>query len=61
MITGKQIWAMFRPDGTFLADSDFKNEMDAWKVGLGWPSESEIEDAKKQGYRVVLCTLHEIH
>lgn len=48
----KGAWAMIFPNGAILADSAFKNTADAWKVGLGWPSEEEIERAKKSGHQV---------
>lgn len=34
------------------------NEDDCWRVYLGWPDESEIEDAKARGLRVIPLTIH---
>lgn len=48
-----QSWALIKPDGHILLDSQFETDADAWQIGLGWPREDEIEDAKKRGYRVV--------
>lgn len=45
-------WAFIRPNGQVLADSLFKDEEDAWTIGLGWPGEEEVEQMKKEGYRV---------
>lgn len=50
-------WVIIKPDGDIVLDSDFKSELDAWKVGLGWPSDDEIEQAKKDGYRAVMATV----
>lgn len=55
------VWAFIRPDGNVLADSTFLTEEDVWRIGLGWPSNLEIEEAKRLGYVVrqievyVLC------
>lgn len=43
-----------------LADSMFKNPKQAWSVGLGWPSDQEIEIAKKRGCRVVKVLITEM-
>jgi hypothetical protein len=50
-------WAIVKPDGEILLDSEFKNEADAWQIVLGWPGDGEIEEAKKNGYRAVLATV----
>jgi hypothetical protein len=47
----KPIWAIIRPDGRVMADSDFKDEAHAWRVALGWPDDKEIAFAKRNGYR----------
>ena len=48
-----QTWAFIKPDGHILLDSQFETEADAWQIGLGWPGQQEIEDAKARGYRVI--------
>ena len=53
----KRVWAFIKPDGSILADSDFKDEREAWVVGLGWPTRGEVKEAKKKGYRVVEVTI----
>lgn len=50
-------WAFVKPDGHILVDSSFTDEAHAWQVGLGWPSEEEIADAKKRGFRVIQVTV----
>jgi len=50
-------WAIVKPDGEILLDSEFKSEADAWKICLGWPGDGEIEEAKINGYRAVLATV----
>jgi len=46
-------WIAIRPDGSVLADSsDFRTEADAWRIILGWPTQYEIDDARKRGFRV---------
>lgn len=52
-----KVWTFIRPDGSFVADSGFESEADAWRVGLGWPDAEEIEWSKAQGYRVVRAEL----
>ena len=44
-----KVWAMLFANGRVLADSDFKSAADVWRVALGWPSNEEIEAAKKRG------------
>lgn len=50
-------WAAVWPDGTVLVDNRFLNEADTWKIALGWPTEQEIEEAKKRGMRVCKVTV----
>lgn len=40
-------------DGKLLLDSNFRDEAHAWTVGLGWPTQEEIECQKQEGARVV--------
>lgn len=47
-----ELWAYITPEGRVLADSEFKSESDAWRIGLGWPDDSEIIAAKAAGARV---------
>ena len=44
-------WAIIKPNGDILLDSDFKDEAQAWQIALGFPSGEEIEEAKARGYR----------
>ena len=47
-------WVMLQPDGRVLIDSrEFLSEQSVWETVLGWPDKSEVEEAKKLGYRVV--------
>lgn len=50
----RQVHGLIRPDGSFLIDSEFSSESDAWMIGMGWPGVDEIETAKADGYRVAL-------
>lgn len=52
-----RMWAFRRPDGSILADSSFTSEADAWCIGLGWPSDGEIEEAKARGFRVMMVSV----
>lgn len=46
-------WVMQQPDGRILIDTrEFQREEDVWQIVLGWPDKSEVEDAKRLGYRV---------
>ena len=47
-----EAWAFIRPDGSYLVDSSFFDEKQAWMIGLGWPTPDEIEHRKKEGYKV---------
>lgn len=49
----RSAYAFIRDDGSFLIDTNFESEVDAWDVGLGWPSQAEIDAAKAKGARVV--------
>lgn len=53
----RRAWAIVKPDGAILLDSEFASEDQAWQIVLGWPSDSEIEHAKKSGYRAVFATV----
>ena len=33
------------------------NEMDCWRMFLGWPDEDEIKDAKHRGLKVLPLTI----
>ena len=50
-------WAIIKPDGNVVADSTFDSEHAAWFVVLGWPSDDEIEDAKRRGFRAARVTV----
>lgn len=52
-----QAWAIIKPNGDILLDSNFADEAQAWQVALGWPSDDEIEIAKKEGYRAVFAAV----
>lgn len=54
-----EAWAMIRPNGTILTDG-FESAEQAWKIGLGWPDDAEIEAAKRSGYRVARVRLLEL-
>lgn len=45
----RDMWAVVFPDGLIVTGSDLQTEADAWRIALGWPGESEIEDAKQRG------------
>lgn len=47
-----RVWAAINPSGEILADSTFKDEAHAWSIALGWPGPEEIEQAKKDGWKV---------
>ena len=53
----KKAWAYIRPDGSFLVDSSFTDEAHALAVGMGWPTEDEVAQAKAQGFRAQLVTV----
>lgn len=53
-------YAYISHNGLVVADTDFDTPERAWKVGLGWPSDEEIEEAKKRGARVVKARITEI-
>ena len=50
-------WGVIYPDGHILLDTKFETERDAWRVALGWPDESDIENAKKHGYKAVFASI----
>lgn len=52
-----ETWAIVFPNNRVVADCDFMDEAHAWTVALGWPSDEEIEDAKRKGYRAMLLTI----
>lgn len=52
-----QAWAIIKPNGDILLDSSFANEAHAWQIALGWPSDQEIDEAKKNGYRAVFAAV----
>ncbi|MDD5688511.1 MAG: hypothetical protein PHE88_11850 [Elusimicrobia bacterium] len=52
-----QAWAIIKPNGDILLDSDFANESHAWQIALGWPSDDEIAEAKNNGYRAVFAAV----
>lgn len=52
-------WAMFNVAGTLTGVFD-GSEADAWMIGLGWPSDAEIEEAKRRGVRVAQVEIKEI-
>lgn len=45
----REIWAVVFSDGRIIAESDFENEEEAWRIALGWPDQDEIDEAKKRG------------
>jgi hypothetical protein len=53
----KKAWAIIWPDGRILADSDFKDEAEAWQVALGWPDDKEISIAKRRGYKAAQVSI----
>ena len=53
----RKMWAVVFPDGRIVTGSDLHSEADAWSTALGWPTEAEIEDAKKRGAVAVEATL----
>jgi hypothetical protein len=50
-------WGIVFPDNFIMVDSNFTTEARAWRIALGWPSEEEIERAKRNGHRAVLLTI----
>ena len=48
-------WALVWPDGRLFVDTDGSCPDSCWRIGLGWPSPSEIEHAKAKGVRCVLA------
>lgn len=57
-VTGSTLaWAVEDPEGRVLADSTFRDEAHAWQVALGWPSQDEIDHAKKRGYKAYLAEI----
>ena len=55
-----ECYAYCSKDGDLIADSDFKTEGDAWRVGLGWPNEDDITQDKARGGRVFKVKITEI-
>jgi len=55
-----ECWAYISPTGNVIADSTFESEAVAWRIGLGWPDEEEIQRAKKRGARVVRVKITEV-
>ena len=53
-------WAFVSGDGSMTADSGFTSPDAAWKIGLGWPDEEDIQEAKKRGCRVCRVRVMEI-
>ena len=47
-----KVWAFIDERGEILADSRFGSADTAWRVGLGWPCQEEIDDALRRGCRV---------
>ena len=39
-------WALVWPDGRLFVDTDGSCPDSCWRIGLGWPSPSEIEPAQ---------------
>lgn len=56
-MTHKTAWAVEKPDGAIIAETDFKTEERAWEVCLGWPSKEDIDYAKRHGYKAYRVTL----
>jgi len=52
-----QAWAIIKPNGDIVLDSSFKNEKMAWEIVLGYPTEDEIDAAKKSGYKSVFAAV----
>jgi len=50
-------YAFLSENGEIIADSGFNTAGSAWRVGLGWPDQNEIEDAKKRGAEVFQVTI----
>jgi hypothetical protein len=46
------MWAFVDPSGRIVADPDWKGPMDAWSIGLDYPSKADIADAQLKGCRV---------
>lgn len=53
-------WAFVNDRGSVIAESGFNRAADAWRIGLGWPDDQEIEAAKARGCRVVRVTIEEV-
>lgn len=47
-------WALIWPDGRLFIDTEAACPADCWRVGLGWPNDAEIAEAKAKGVRCVL-------
>lgn len=47
-----KVWCYFGADGRVCADSGFKDEDEAWRVMLGWPTRGEVRRAQRRGDRV---------
>jgi hypothetical protein len=47
-----KVWAFIGPDGTIMADTEFKTEADAWWSELRCRSPEDIEEYRRRGYRV---------
>lgn len=51
----KSVFAVFWPKGDarrIIADSEYKDPMDAWLCCFGCRNEAEVEELKQQGYSV---------
>lgn len=55
-----QSWAFIDERGRILADTTFESADDAWRIALGWPTISEIDEAKARGCRVARVTISEV-
>jgi hypothetical protein len=51
-------WALRREDGSVVVSIGHDvDEAKIWRVGLGWPTEEEIDWAKQHGARAYRCRL----
>jgi hypothetical protein len=53
-------YALQRPDGYILIDTFCTTELKAWEIHLSYPDDEEIEEAKKEGYKVIKVKITEI-
>ena len=62
-------WALFIPQAWSRSDhgdrvvvevGDHVTENDIWRIGLGWPDDGELEEARAAGARAYRCLVMEI-